>query len=243
MTIDQIRQRIGAVEGWLTDLEGATLFQLAARCSGRGAIVEIGSWKGKSTIWLAHGSRSGNASRVYAVDPHGGHAAAAPDQGTFQEFERNLAEFQAQELVTPIVATSAEAAADFNHPIELLFIDGAHAYDLVKLDFELWAPKVINGGMIVLHDSNAGGIPILDHYLVRWPGPRRIAEERILKSRSFRNTRIIDTMTVGEKVAEASLPQVLRSRGILALRLPYNAVFRYSPQWIRAGARRIMPQL
>lgn len=246
MTIDELRSQIGSVEGWLTETEGITLFHLAQRCSGKGVILEIGSWKGKSSIWLAHGSRSGCGAQVYAVDPHLGHAPDSPSgvrSGTFGEFRENLVRFGVAEQITPLVTTSEIAAATFDHPIELLFIDGAHAYDLVKLDFDLWCPKVVEGGTIVLHDSNAGGIPLLDRYLIKWPGPRRIAEERILRSRQFQNARLVDTMTLGEKVSWAPAAQVIRSRGLMALRLPYNALFRYSPRWLRQRARELMPQV
>ncbi|MCS6951010.1 MAG: class I SAM-dependent methyltransferase, partial [bacterium] len=60
------------VEGWLTVEEGELLYQLARACKGKGVIVEIGSFKGKSTIWLAKGSLAGAGVRVFAIDPHTG---------------------------------------------------------------------------------------------------------------------------------------------------------------------------
>ena len=66
---DAARTAAAAVDGWLNETQGEALFDAAARCSGRGAIVEIGSWKGRSTIWLAHGARVAGQ-RVFAVDPH-----------------------------------------------------------------------------------------------------------------------------------------------------------------------------
>lgn len=58
------------IEGWLADVEGALLYSLARKCNANGVIVEIGSWKGKSTIFIAKGSEAGQRVRVYAIDPH-----------------------------------------------------------------------------------------------------------------------------------------------------------------------------
>jgi predicted O-methyltransferase YrrM len=62
------RERAAHVEGWLSEAQGRALFEAAAATTGRGAIVEIGSWKGRSTTWLASGARLAGQ-RVYAVDP------------------------------------------------------------------------------------------------------------------------------------------------------------------------------
>src|SRR5204862_2126445 len=63
-----IERRVAGIGGWLTPKEGRLLYELARGCTGRGVIVEIGSWKGKSTIWLASGSRRGPGVFVYAID-------------------------------------------------------------------------------------------------------------------------------------------------------------------------------
>jgi len=70
--LKEIAQQTAAVEGWLARAEGKLLYRLAKRCTGRGVIVEIGSWKGKSTIWLASGSRAASRSKVHSIDPHTG---------------------------------------------------------------------------------------------------------------------------------------------------------------------------
>jgi hypothetical protein len=91
--------------------------------------------------------------------------------------------------------------------------------------------------MVVLHDSNAGGVPILDNYLVEWLGPRRVAEQYIFKSGSFQRVRLADTLTIAEKVQSAPFMQRLRSLSILAARLPYNAFFRAIPYWYQKLTR------
>lgn len=91
MNIEETKKFANKAEGWLTDKEGETLYSLAKNCKGNGVIVEIGSWKGKSTIWIANGSKSGNKVKIYAIDPHTG----SPEQQkenekiwTFEEFKK-----------------------------------------------------------------------------------------------------------------------------------------------------------
>ena len=120
---DDAEHAADKVEGWLTKDEGRLLHKAAKKCSAKGAIVEIGSWKGKSTIWIAKGSKAGKHARVYAVDPHVGsseHKKMFGTVATFQDFKRNIKEAQADDIVSPIVKTSKDAAADFVEPIELV---------------------------------------------------------------------------------------------------------------------------
>jgi hypothetical protein len=63
MEIDEIKKLVFKINGWLTDKEGELLYNLAKNCTGKGVIVEIGSWKGKSTIWLGKGSKAGKKLR------------------------------------------------------------------------------------------------------------------------------------------------------------------------------------
>ena len=84
----------------------------------------------------------------------------------------------------PTVKTSEEAAWNFSEPVELVFIDGSHEYELVRLDFELWFPKLISGGIIALHDT------------VGFPGPRKVVAENLHK---FRNIGLVDEITFAQK--------------------------------------------
>lgn len=136
------------IDGWITTPEGEFLYSLARLCRS-GCIVEIGSWKGRSTYYLGMGSRHGKQPKVYAVD----HFKGTPESGpTLTEFLNNMERAGLSDLVVPIVEYSADAAKDFNEPIGVLFIDGDHGYESVKQDYELWSPKVIKDGWIVFHD-------------------------------------------------------------------------------------------
>lgn len=191
-----ILEKIKDIEGFLSDDEAYALYTLARSCSGKGKIVEIGSWKGKSTICLGHGSMAGNAVTIYAVDPHIGsqeHQKGAP-VWTFDEFKKNIQKAGLDQVVVALVKASEEASREFHESIEMLFIDGAHDYDSVKRDFELWTPKVIDGGYVVMHDVSDD-----------WEGPWRVAREMIYESGKFKNVRTIDTLIYAVKTGRNSV--------------------------------------
>ncbi len=196
--LEGLRRDLAGVGGWLTDEEGETLYRLARACTGRGVIVEIGSYKGRSTICLARGSKAGQNVPIYAIDPHRGVA--------FEEFKQNLAATGIEDIVTHIRQPSQEALpAIGDEPIELLFIDGNHKYPMVLQDFEQFVPRLVEGGFLVMHDTTRA-----------FPGSKRVAEDRVYKSRQFRDVRFVfSTMTVGRKVAANTLIDRLQARRAL----------------------------
>lgn len=203
MGINEVRNLVDQVQGWLSYREGELLYNLAKNCSGKGVIVEIGSWKGKSTIWLAKGSKAGNNVSVYAIDPQ--------SESNFEEFNKNIKAAKIDDIVFPIVKKSEDAAKSFNNPVEMIFIDGSHVYDDVKLDFDLWFPKVIDEGIMAFHDSGCLG----------WAGPKQVVDNYLFKSKNFRNVRFVRSITLGIKVEKISLPDVLNNRMHLFLRNAY----------------------
>jgi predicted O-methyltransferase YrrM len=198
----RVKPLIAGVPGWLTDEEGEALYDLARRCSGRGAIVEIGSWKGKSTICLGLGSRAGNGARIFAIDPHADHR--------FGDFKANVDRAEIADLVTPIPSLSQAAAGGFDEPIELLFVDGSHEYDLVLEDFEQWVPKVVEGGWVAFHDTT-------------WTaGPRKVVGQAIYRSRGFEDVRfVVGSLTVARKVAVNTLADRIRNRYVLGVKTAF----------------------
>jgi len=198
-----IHDLANAADGWLSTAEGALLYRLARGCRS-GCIVEIGSWQGKSTTFLGAGSLAGGRMPVYAIDPH--LEPPGPELRALA-FQRQMEHARLTSIVCPIVATSAAAAALFDAPIELLFIDGAHDPVSVRQDWDLWVPRVIPGGYVAMHDT------------LLYPGPRRIAETRILRSRDFVDTGVADSITHGRvrHLEEPQVPPSYRLR-ILALK-------------------------
>src|SRR5262249_2703020 len=90
----RVLELISDIPGWLTDEEAEALYELARRCRGDGVIVEIGSWKGKSTVCLGIGSQEGNAVPIYAIDPHADYR--------FGGFKTNVHRVGIADLVRPI---------------------------------------------------------------------------------------------------------------------------------------------
>ncbi|MBN2309082.1 MAG: class I SAM-dependent methyltransferase [Candidatus Hydrogenedentes bacterium] len=151
------------VEGYLHDLEGYALMRVAADGPGTGAIVEIGSFLGRSTCWLARGAKSTFREKVTAIDHFKGspeHQAGSSFEcrfltehgSTFPAFQENIRRAGVEDYVEPIVASSEDAAKTWDRPIRFLFIDGDHSYEATRRDFSLWAPFLIPGGCIAFHD-------------------------------------------------------------------------------------------
>lgn len=164
-----------AISGWLTHREAAFLYAAARAVPRDGTIVEIGSFLGRSTLCLAHGSRAGNRARIVAVDPHIGspkHAHLLQCADTWPPFLENLARAGVSDLVTAVHATSQDAAPGIPGPIDLLFVDGSHDLADVRTDIECWLPKLRVGGVIAFHDSwhMAGVRAATSELLRRRPG-------------------------------------------------------------------------
>ncbi len=186
-TCDEVRPLAASIEGWLSDAQGCALFRAAAATTGKGLIVEIGSWKGRSTAWLAAGARLA-AARVYAVDPHTG-SREDPEAATLAAFRANLTDAGLADVVEPLVMTSAEAARTLDGPVELLFIDGDHSYEGVRLDADLWLPKLVEGGIVMFHDVSTTG----------YSGPRRVFRRSICWSSQFEGIRRVGSMVVARR--------------------------------------------
>lgn len=230
METDEIKKIVDKVDGFLSDKDGELLYNLAKNCTGKGVIVEIGSWKGKSTIWLGKGSKNGNDVKIYAIDPHTGSSEHKERFGkvwTFEEFKENIKNSNVDDIVLPIVKTSEDAAKDFNVPVELIFIDGAHEYELVKLDFDLWFPKVIDGGIMAFHDT-----------VRKRRGPREFVNKIVYKSKNFRAIRIADSITFAEKVRQNSTKDRLMNRCALLLKYFTKHVVRNITRPFRKSRRK-----
>jgi predicted O-methyltransferase YrrM len=199
---EQVKPLIADVPGWLTDEEGEALYELARACTGEGVIVEIGSWKGKSTICLGRGSQAGASVPIYAIDPHADYR--------FGDFKANVDRAGIAELVNPIASLSQPAADDFHEPIELLFVDGSHEYDLVLEDFEKWVPKVVDGGWVAFHDTT-------------WTaGPRKVVGQAIYRSTKFKDASfVVGSTTVARKVEQNTFADRARNRYVLGVKTAF----------------------
>ena len=155
----EVKAQIDSVEGWLSDREAAFLYETAGRCQGQnGVVVEIGSFKGKSTVAIGLGLRNANP-WIMAIDPHISDLEHRGQGSSLTDFQRNIARAGLANIVTPIVAKSQEAAARWFHPIEFLWIDGDHTYEGAMADFVKYSPHVIDGGIIAFHDATQDEVP------------------------------------------------------------------------------------
>jgi hypothetical protein len=142
-------RRRSTLEGMIGELEGDLLTRLAGEV-GEGCIVEIGSWRGMSTIALAKGAHV----PVYAIEPHeqfvgvlGG--VFGPDDR--RAFFENLLAAGVVEHVRLVNLSSEVVTPGWQLPVGLLWVDGDHRYEAVKRDFACWEPHV--RGKIAFHDA------------------------------------------------------------------------------------------
>ncbi|MBW5444644.1 class I SAM-dependent methyltransferase [Cohnella sp. CFH 77786] len=170
--ISQLYQFIDSVYGWLTTAEQTALLHLPALVDHLdGEIVEIGSYKGRSTVALGLGSKwiSEKKRTIYAIDPFVSNGYYVD---YWNEFQNNILRFWLANYVTPIKKFSEEALQDCPARISALYIDGDQSYSGVKRDIELYAPRVVRGGYIAFHD-----------YTI-YPDIRRAVDE-LCESREF----------------------------------------------------------
>ncbi len=188
-SLEAARRFAGAADGWLSVEEGQFLYSLARSCTGRGSIVEIGSWMGRSTIWLAAGSRADEGRPVYAVDPHTGSPEHARDgmPSTLKAFHANIAAAGLTDIVVSRTVTAQEAAIGFNEPVELIFLDGPHDVSTVSAILQAWLPKLIEGDWIVLNNATS------------YPGSIA-ASRQLLRSNYIRNARLVRAVFAAQAV-------------------------------------------
>jgi hypothetical protein len=166
------------VEGYIGDREFRGLCMLAAAAPQGGVTVEIGSFKGKSTIGVASIAEAYNLGPVISIDPHNQPSQTDPDlpaSGTsFDDFQSAIQTAGLTHQVEAHRAPSRQVAIGWNRPIRFLWIDGDHTYQGAKLDFDLFTPFLIEGAIVAFHDT-----------LHEFEGPIRVFVEDMLRSDKF----------------------------------------------------------
>ena len=150
---------IERVDGWLTADQARRLYTAAATCPPGGRIVEIGSFRGRSTIVLA--SAAPDCVEVVAIDPHAGtdrgpHEIVGHEREARADravFEDNLATAGVAGRVHHVAAFSTAAHALVDGPIDVLYVDGAHRYGPARADIGDWGARVHAGGTLLVHDA------------------------------------------------------------------------------------------
>ena len=164
--------------GFLTEREARFLALAAACAPAKGTILEIGSFKGKSTVGLASIAARYGLGKVVTVDPHTAPSVTDPDlQGqasSWDDFRATLRKAGVEAAVEVHRAFSRDVARGWDRPIRLLWIDGDHTYAGAKEDLDLFRRHLSDGAIVALHDV-----------LSSFEGPIRVFVEDLLVSDDF----------------------------------------------------------
>ena len=156
---ESIADTVAGIDGWMSPDQGRRLWDAARRCPVGGRIVEIGSFRGKSTVVLA--SAAADGVEVVAIDPHAGNDRGPQElEGFDREAETDHAVFLAN-LAAVGVADRVRHVREFSDrahdavadPIDLLYIDGAHRFGPARADLRDWGDRVADGGTLLVHDA------------------------------------------------------------------------------------------
>lgn len=183
-------ERLNGTPGCLNHEQGALLYYLAVHAPENGRVVEIGSFLGKSTLWLASGLRrlGDGGPPLLAIDPHDGHERpdVCPEQDSFATFQSHIRQAGLDAWVEPLRRRSQQVASAWSEPIRVLWIDGSHDYEDVLADLEGFAPHVIPGGHVALHDTRSR----------HFPGVRRAMRDYFAGKTDFRRMVELRNMAV-----------------------------------------------
>lgn len=158
-SLDDVQEAVASVEGWLSSDQIARLYAVAAATRAGDQIVEIGSFRGRSTIVLASAAPTGVG--VVAIDPHAGTDRGpqeltgfeAEAQSDHEVFSANLARAEVGDRVRHVREFSDRAHDAVDGSIAVLFVDGAHRFRPARADIRDWGRRVGDGGSMLIHDS------------------------------------------------------------------------------------------
>jgi MMP 1-O-methyltransferase len=196
-----------SVRGFMPDDEGLALHRLARERLPYGPVLEVGTYCGKSAVYLGAAARDVGGT-VFTVDHHRGseenqagwehHDPVLVDPATgridtLPFLRRTLTEAALEDVVVAVVGHSATVAAHWRTPVSLLFIDGGHGEEPAHADYTGWAPWVLPGGLLAIHDvfpdPAEGGRPPYDVY------------RRALRSGAFEEREAVGSLRVLRRVS------------------------------------------
>ena len=171
-------------KGFMPEDEGELLHRWARERLAHGPALEVGTYCGKSAIWLGGAAREAGGT-VFTVDHHRGseenqagwehhdHSLVDPDLGvmdTLPTFRRTIADAGLEEHVVAVIGRSQTVSRWWRTPLSLLFIDGGHGVEPARNDFRGWTHWVMAGGVLAIHDvfpdpADGGRPPYDDIYL------------------------------------------------------------------------------
>ncbi len=166
----RLRQAAAAARGFMPEPEGMALYEAARERAASGPVVEVGTYCGKSSIYLGAGVKEAGSVLV-TVDHHRGSEEHQPGEGhhdpdlvdtgtgrvdTLPHARAALESAGLEDWVVAVAGRSATVAALWATPLSLLFIDGGHTDEAAAADYTGWAPHVMEGGWLAIHDVFPG---------------------------------------------------------------------------------------
>ncbi len=154
------------VKGFLSDDEGLMLARYVVKGLDVGEALEIGSWCGKSAIYMARAA-AGQGRMLFCLDHHRGSEENQPDWqwfdaevwddqaeaiDTLPHFRRNIRMAGLEESVVAIIGRSEKIGLLWNTALGFLFLDGGHTMKAALADYRAWAGHIAKGGFLAIHD-------------------------------------------------------------------------------------------
>ena len=190
-----------SIRGFLHHAEGEALYQLGREAGRLGPCLEIGSYCGKSAVYIGSGVRA-SGGQLFSVDHHRGSEEHQPGElfhepglldnassrvNTLPEFMATLEKANLEDTVIPIVATSERLGRLWRTPLAMVFIDGGHSAQAANTDLNAWMPHIVPGGFLAIHD-------IFESEAEGGQAPRAIYEQALASGLFSQHRRI---MTLG----------------------------------------------
>jgi len=162
----QLRERAEAARGFMPVDEGVALYEAAVSAAVAGPFLEVGSYCGKSAVYLGAAARE-RGRVLFAVDHHRGSEEnqagwewhepdlVDPEVGrmdTLPVFRRTVHDAGLEDVVVAVVGDSPTVGRWWTTPLAALFIDGGHGAAPARRDYTTWTPWVAPGGLLLIHD-------------------------------------------------------------------------------------------
>jgi MMP 1-O-methyltransferase len=152
--------------GFMPDEEGLALHEAGSKAASVGPLLEVGTYCGKSAVYLGVAARDGSTV-LFTVDHHRGSEENQPGwehhdpevvdpasvrMDTLPFFRRTIERAGLEDVVIAVVGDSPTIARHWGTPLGLVFVDGGHAFDVALADYEGWARHLLPDGLLVFHD-------------------------------------------------------------------------------------------
>ena len=197
---------INKIKGFLDPIEGEALYSFAKEFTKDGNALEIGSYCGKSAVYIGSAVKENNQ-KLYSIDHHKGSEEQQPGEEYFDPdllnkegngidtlpfFLKTIKDSYLEGYVIPVVSSSEEAHKDLKMNFNMIFIDGGHSEEAAQTDYKLWSKKINPEGLLAIHDvfpdPNDGGRPPYNIYL------------NALESGAFEEIDVIKSLRILKKI-------------------------------------------